>query len=75
MKVTSWVVMIHSPGVGTYAPTFPNIDDAEDFANGLRILTDDDTAISEPIPVVKTVEFKAEPAIRYIFTKKDYPVA
>lgn len=59
MKTSSWVVLMHSPGIGTFAPSFPNIDDAEEFANAMRVITDD-LAISEPIPVVKTKTFKVD---------------
>lgn len=53
MKADKWVVLMHSPGVGTFAPYFASIDEAEEFANSMRIVTED-TAVSEPIPVVKT---------------------
>lgn len=53
MKTDKWVVLMHSPGVGTFAPYFTSIDEAEEFANSMRIITDD-AAVSEPIPVVKT---------------------
>ena len=59
MKVTSWVVMIHVPSMGTYAPQFPSIDEAEEFSNAMRVLTDD-TAVSEPIPIVKTQTVKVD---------------
>ena len=59
MKVTTWVVLIHSPGIGTYAPQFPSIDDAEEFSNAMRVITED-AAISEPIPIIKTETIKSD---------------
>jgi len=51
MPVTEYVVMIHKRNVGTFAPAFPDMDTAEEFANAMRIITDD-VSISEPVPVV-----------------------
>lgn len=57
LKTTNWVVLMHSPGIGTFAPSFPNIDEAEEFSNAMRVCNED-MAISEPIPVVKTETIK-----------------
>lgn len=57
MKVTSWVVMMHSPGIGTWAPNFPSLDEAEEFANSMRLVTDN-VSVSEPVPIVKTNTIK-----------------
>jgi hypothetical protein len=51
--VTHYVVMIHKPGYGTYTPAFPNLDEAEEFSNAMRLMLDT-AAISEPVPVVAT---------------------
>jgi uncharacterized protein YccT (UPF0319 family) len=50
-QLKGYVVMLHHQEVGTFAPTFPNMDDAEEFSNAMRILTDD-VSISEPVPIV-----------------------
>ena len=51
--VTGWVVMMHNQDLGTFAPSFQNIDDAEEFSNAMKIATSG-MAISEPVPVVAT---------------------
>jgi hypothetical protein len=28
--------MMHNPGTGTFAPYFPNVDEAEEFSNAMR---------------------------------------
>jgi hypothetical protein len=53
LPVTTWVVMIHNQDVGTFAPAFPNLDEAEEFSNAMRLLNDN-MAVSEPVPVVPT---------------------
>jgi hypothetical protein len=45
--------MLHHQEVGTFAPTFRTIDDAEEFSNAMRLLTVD-VAISEPVPLINT---------------------
>ena len=67
MKTEKWVVLMHSSDVGTFAPYFQSIDEAEEFANAMRILTDD-TAVSEPIPVVKT---ETKQITTYVHTNKE----
>jgi len=49
--------MMHNPGTGTFAPYFPNVDEAEEFSNAMRLLTNE-VYVSEPIPVVKTETIK-----------------
>lgn len=44
--------MIHKPDVGTFAPGFTTMDEAEEFSNALRVGTD--FSVAEPIPLVKT---------------------
>ena len=51
--VTGYVVMLHKPGFGTFAPNFETIDDAEEFSNAMRLLIET-AAVSEPVPVVAT---------------------
>ena len=57
LKTASWIVMMHNQGTGTFAPSFPTIDEAEEFANAMRLLTNN-VAVSEPVPVVKTETIK-----------------
>lgn len=48
-----YVVMLHHQGVGTFAPAFQTMDEAEEFSNAIRLVTND-VAVSEPVPVVST---------------------
>jgi hypothetical protein len=48
--------MHHQQG-GTFAPAFPTIDEAENFSNAMRALTDG-FAVAEPIPLVASQETK-----------------
>jgi hypothetical protein len=50
LPVTNYVVMLHHHDVGTFAPAFPNLDEAEEFSNAMRLITND-VAVSEPVPV------------------------
>jgi|31_taG_2_1085359.scaffolds.fasta_scaffold03366_6 hypothetical protein len=70
--VTGYVVMIHKPGFGTYAPTFESIDEAEDFSNAMRLLIET-AAISEPVPVVATerVLMPGERAVNHMASFND----
>ena len=70
--VTGYVVMIHKPGYGTWAPTFETIDAAEDFSNGMRLLIET-AAISEPVPVVATerVLMPGEKSVNHLASYKD----
>lgn len=46
-----YVVMLHHQEVGTFAPSFRTMDEAEEFSNAMRLVTTD-VAVSEPVPVV-----------------------
>lgn len=59
LPVTGYVVMMHNQDVGTFAPTFRTIDEAEEFSNAMRLVTDG-TAISEPVPIVATQSIKVK---------------
>jgi hypothetical protein len=41
---------MYNEDIGSFAPAFPDIDRAEEFANAMRLATNN-LAISEPIPV------------------------
>ena len=56
LPVTSYVVFVYQGEVGTHAPHFPSMVEAEKFANGLRAVTK--LTVSEPIPVIATEEVK-----------------
>ena len=56
LPVTSYVVFVYQGEVGTHAPHFPSMDEAEKFANGLRAVTK--LTVSEPIPITATEEVK-----------------
>lgn len=55
LPVTGYIVMLHHQEVGTFAPAFPTLDEAEEFANAMRIATDG-IAISEPVPLIPTLK-------------------
>jgi hypothetical protein len=50
LPVTSYVVLMYNEDIGAFAPAFPDIDKAEEFANAMRLATSN-LAISEPVPV------------------------
>ncbi len=50
LPITSYVVLMYNEDVGAFAPAFPDIDKAEEFANAMRLATSN-LAISEPVPV------------------------
>ena len=50
-----YVVMLHHQEVGTFAPSFRTMDEAEEFSNAMRLITVD-VAVSEPVPVVSVKE-------------------
>ena len=64
--------MIHKPGYGTYTPAFPNLDEAEEFSNAMRLMLEA-AAISEPVPVVATerVLIPGKRAVNYMESYKD----
>ena len=55
LPVIAWIVMMHHQTVGTFTPAFPNIDEAEEFSNAMRISTEG-FAIAEPVPLVQTTQ-------------------
>lgn len=57
LVATGYLVLMHHNEGGTFAPAFQTLDDAEEFANAMRLFTDD-IAISEPVPMVQTVHKK-----------------
>ena len=57
-KITSYYVFIHDHRIGPHAPQFDNMDDAENFANAMRAVTN--CIVSEPIPVVITEKVKTK---------------
>lgn len=57
LPTTAYLVMLHHSEAGTFAPAFRNLDDAEEFSNAMRLITDD-IAISEPVPLVQTMTTK-----------------
>ena len=50
LPVTSYVVMIYNEDIGAFAPAFPDLDKAEEFANAMRLATSN-LAVSEPVPI------------------------
>lgn len=50
LPITSYVVFIGNEDIGAFAPAFPDLDRAEEFANAMRLATKS-LAISEPVPV------------------------
>ena len=70
--VTHYVVMIHKPGYGTYTPGFPNLNEAEEFSNAMRLMLET-AAISEPVPVVATemAVVPCERAVNHMESYKD----
>lgn len=50
LPVTTYFVLMHHQDVGTFAPAFSNIEDAEDFSNAMRLVTDG-VVVSEPLPM------------------------
>jgi len=57
LPVTAYLVLMHHQEAGTFAPAFASLDEAENFSNALRAITDG-IAIAEPIPMVSTQETK-----------------
>ena len=60
--VTAWIVMMHHQDVGTFAPAFPTLDEAEEFSNSMR-LTTDGFSVAEPVPLVQTTTIQTTPSI------------
>ncbi len=53
LPITSYVVFVHNEDIGTFAPAFPDIDKAEEFANAIRAVANN-LVVSEPNPVIAT---------------------
>ena len=65
LPVTAYVVMMHHQDVGTFAPAFPNLDDAIEFSNAMR-LTTNNMAIAEPVPVLATEPLGIDPVKHWV---------
>jgi len=50
LPITSYVVLMYNEDIGAFAPAFPDLDKAEEFANAMRLATSN-LAVSEPVPV------------------------
>ena len=56
--------MMHHQDVGTFAPAFPTLDEAEEFSNAMRLITDN-VAISEPVPLTQTTPVQIKDFIEH----------
>ena len=56
--------MMHHQDVGTFAPAFPTLDEAEEFSNAMRLITDN-VAISEPVPLAQTTPVQIKDFIEH----------
>ena len=45
--VTGYVVFVYNDKIGSHAPQFKSMDEAESFANGVRVTTN--LTVSEPV--------------------------
>ena len=54
--ITGYVVFVYNDMIGAHAPQFKSMDEAESFANGVRVTTN--LTVSEPIPIVLTDQIK-----------------
>ena len=54
--VTGYVVFVYNAKIGSHAPQFKSRDEAESFANGVRVTTN--LTVSEPMPIVLTDQIK-----------------
>ena len=54
--VTGYVVFVYNDIIGSHAPQFKSMDEAESFANGVRVTTN--LTVSEPMPIVLTDQIK-----------------
>ena len=54
--VTGYVIFVYNDKIGAHAPQFKSIDEAESFANGVRVTTN--LTVSEPMPIVLTDQIK-----------------
>ena len=53
LPVTGYVVMMHHQDLGTFAPAFKTMDEAEEFSNALKLGST--FMVAEAIPIVHTV--------------------
>jgi hypothetical protein len=65
LPVTAYIVMMHHQDVGTFAPAFPNLEDAIDFSNAMRLVTNN-VAVAEPVPLVATESLGIDPVLDWI---------
>ena len=54
--VTGYVFFVYNDKIKSHAPQFKSMDEAESFANGVRVTTN--LTVSEPIPIVLTDQIK-----------------
>ena len=54
--VTGYVVFAYNNKIGSHAPQFKSMDEAESFANSVRVTTN--LTVSEPMPIVLTDQIK-----------------
>ena len=54
--VTGYVVFVYNDKIGSHAQQFKSMDEAESFANGVRVTTN--LTVSEPMPIVLTDQIK-----------------
>ena len=54
--ITGYVVFVYNDMIGAHAPQFKSMDEAESFANGVRVTTN--LTVSEPIQIVLTDKIK-----------------
>ena len=59
MPITSWIVFLYNQDLGAFTPAFPNLDEAEEFANAMR-LASDRLVVSEPVPVTPVQQIVRE---------------
>mgnify|MGYP005736289947 FL=1 len=52
MPVSGYAVFIYNQDIGAFAPQFRTMDEAEEFANAMRLKTD--LTVSEPYPIIAT---------------------
>lgn len=57
LPVTAYLVLMHHREAGTFSPAFPTLDEAEEFSNAMRAITNG-LAVAEPIPMVDTENHK-----------------
>ena len=53
LPVTGYVVMMHHQELGTFAPGFPTMDQAEEFCNAVKMGST--FMVAEPVPIVHTI--------------------